>query len=52
MKVKVITLVGDFERQLNNTIYELESKKDAQVVNILYVPHGKELKAVIHYVTH
>lgn len=51
MKVKVITLVGDFERQLNNTIYELESKKDAQVVNVIYLQHGKELKAVIHYVS-
>ncbi|QYA42084.1 hypothetical protein KYI11_10865 [Macrococcoides bohemicum] len=52
MKIKVVELQGDFEKQINNIIHELEQKKRAQVVDIRYLYHGKQMKAVIHYVSH
>ncbi|MCO4095725.1 MULTISPECIES: hypothetical protein [Macrococcoides] len=50
MKIKVIELVGNFEKQVNTIIYELEKKKNAKIVDINYLEHEGKLKAVLHYV--
>lgn len=52
MKIKVINLLGDFEKQVNNVIHDLETNKQAQVVDVRYLYHEKQMKAVIHYVSH